>query len=117
VTPLLNLSLHGPPLIRAKKIGIPLEHGNRRVASHFHALLDHRTRPPHFVRGTASEIVHDPALILEDIPFLAAFRTLAISIQHGLALSPLIAAGTANESAQAIQHAKSYSSLWVRLYT
>jgi len=42
---------------------------------------------PHFVYGTAPEIVHDSCLARGVVPFLAALRTLAISIQYGFALA------------------------------
>src|SRR5580700_1802187 len=76
------------------------------MAGHFHALIDSRPCPPHFVRGTPSEIVHDPAFVLRDFPSLAASRTLALGVQNRVALAILIAAVTAKEPAQATQHAR-----------
>jgi hypothetical protein len=68
------------------------------MACHFHAILNSGACPPHFMRSTPPEIMHDPALVFWDFPLLAAFRTLALGIERRVALALLISTAAAKES-------------------
>jgi hypothetical protein len=65
-----------------EEISIPLEHGFRFMACHFHAFLDRRSRLPHLMCGGPSELVKNSPDIIWPGAFPPASQALPGSVEH-----------------------------------